>query len=72
MKRYATVRRDFEALERIAELDDQMELDAARLELMQEPTRAKAAELYEAGIRLWFQEHGRDKATPRIRMSYRP
>lgn len=57
MKRYDIARRDFETLEEIAELDDQVELDAQREELMRCPTKAKAAEMYEAAIRLWFGEH---------------
>lgn len=60
MKRYDIARADFEALERIAELSDQVELDAEREPLMQNPTKAKAAQLYEFGISLWFGEHGRD------------
>lgn len=55
---YAINRRDFEYLERIFELSDQQELDAERLALMENPTKQRAAELYRAGIRLWFQEHG--------------
>ena len=55
--KYAQARADFEALERIAELSDQVELDSRREELMQCPTKAKAADLYHSGIILWFQEH---------------
>ena len=55
---YTSARAAFEALERIAELSDQVELDADRESLMQEPTKKRAAQLYCAGIRLWFQEHG--------------
>lgn len=55
---YKQVRKDFEALERIAELSDQVELDAEREQLMQNPTKAKAAEMYHAAIELWFREHG--------------
>jgi len=58
MKRYDKARKDFELLESIAELHDQVELDSQRLYLMQEPTRLRAAQLYEAAIRLWFNEHG--------------
>lgn len=57
MTKYDQACADFEALEAICELDDQVELDSSRLELMQEPTKAKAAELYESGIQLWFQEN---------------
>lgn len=71
MKRYSTVRRDFEELEGIAELSDQVELDSERLSLMQEPTRAKAAQMYASAIDLWFREHGLERAPARIRVAYR-
>lgn len=54
---YNQSRRDFETLEAIAEVDDQVELDAGRLALMEEPTYSKAASMYQAGIRLWFGEN---------------
>lgn len=57
-QRYVKARETFEALERIILLDDQVELDAERLALMQEPTKAKAALMYESAIGLWLQEHG--------------
>lgn len=57
MSRYSVARRDFEFLETLAELADQMELDACRGDLMKNPTKAHAAELYEAAISLWFVEH---------------
>jgi len=55
--RYATARRDFEYLETIAELQDQVDLDSQREELMRDPTKAKAGDMYEQGVGLWFQEH---------------
>lgn len=55
---YDKARSDFEYLETIAILDDQVELDARRLELMQNPSKATACDMYESGIRLWFKEHG--------------
>lgn len=54
---YAAVRRAFEYLEKLVPLDDQVELDSQRLDLMEEPTRAKAASMYVSGINLWFSEH---------------
>ena len=57
MHRYNQAREDFEFLESIVELDDQVELDAMRLDLMKSPTKSKAADMYEMGIRLWFSEH---------------
>lgn len=59
MARYEEVRRDYEFLYSIAELDDCVEMEAEFWNLMQNPTKAEAARLYEAGIRLWFGEHGR-------------
>lgn len=56
-RRYDRARQAFEYLERLAELDDQVELDAERESLMRSPTKAKAADLYEMGIRLWAREH---------------
>jgi hypothetical protein len=72
---YAAVRRAFEYLESLEPLDDQDELDCERLYLMENPTKQKAAEMYKAGIRLWFYEHGNntDLLTPRaaqIRQRY--
>jgi hypothetical protein len=54
---YQQAREDFEYLETIAELDDQVELDAEREELMRNPTKAFAAKLYGKAVQLWFQEH---------------
>lgn len=59
---YNRAREDFEFLESVAELTDQVELDADRLALMRNPTKAKAAEMYACGIRLWIAEHGDDYA----------
>ena len=55
---YDQVRKDFEFLETIAPLDDQVELDSEREALMRDPTKAHAAKLYRAAIVLWFGEHG--------------
>lgn len=57
-KRYEQARADFEFLESIALLDDQVELDAERENLMRNPTKSKAAWMYESGIILWFGQHG--------------
>jgi hypothetical protein len=67
---YARVRADFEALERVTKLTDQVELDAERLNLMRNPTKVFAATLYREGIRLWFQEHPAALAPAYIRESY--
>jgi hypothetical protein len=55
--RYDKARAAFEYLESLASLDDQVELDAERENLMRNPTKAKAADLYEMAIRLWAGEH---------------
>jgi len=65
MTRYAQARADFEYLETLAELDEQVELDAERLSLMQNPTKARAAEMYVSSINLWFSEHGIPRSDPR-------
>lgn len=71
---YAQARKDFEFLETLAILDDQVELDAERENLMRNPTKATAAMMYEAGISLWFGEHGAhydgDPKVNRIRERY--
>jgi hypothetical protein len=54
---YAKARADFEYLESLAELVDQVELDAEREGLMRDPTKARAARMYADGISLWFYEH---------------
>lgn len=66
MASYKQAREDFEYLERVAMLEDQVELDAEREPLMQNPTKKKAAQMYESGIRLWFWEHGTGHNDPRI------
>lgn len=63
---YAQARSDFEYLETFAELDDQVELDAERQNLMRDPTKARAARMYESAIGLWFAEHP-DFDAPRLR-----
>lgn len=60
MNRYWRARKDFEELESRFELEDQVELDASRLELMQDPSHENAARLYEVAILLWIREHGRN------------
>lgn len=54
---YLSARRDFETLEGILDLEDQVELDSNREALMRNPTREFAAELYESAIRLWFDQN---------------
>jgi len=54
---YAQARKDFEFLETLAELTDQVELDAQRLDLMRNPTRALAGQMYRTAIELWLREH---------------
>lgn len=60
---YAQARKDFEFLETLTELYDQVELDAMRIDLMRNPTKAFAERMYQAAIRMWFEEqrlNGRD------------
>ncbi|TDW21049.1 hypothetical protein EV128_12218 [Rhizobium azibense] len=53
---YAKARKDFEYLETIAELDDWVEIDGQVRDLMENPSKKKAEELYSACIGLWMQE----------------
>jgi hypothetical protein len=57
MPRYAQCRKDFEYLESIAELDDWAEYHADMHLLLQNPTKAKAAEFYNKMIGQWLWEH---------------
>ena len=66
MASYKEVREDFEYLESIAELEDQVELDSQRIYLMQNPTKNQAASMYESAIYLWFNEHAGQHDDPRI------
>lgn len=69
---YEQTRKDFEYLEALAELSDQVELDTQRLDLMREPTKKRAASLYKDGIHLWFAEHQGRFDDERVReISYR-
>lgn len=53
---YAQTRKDFEYLDSIQAVEDQQDLDADRLYLMQNPTKAEAAKMYLTGIMRWFDE----------------
>ena len=64
--RYDKARKAFEYLESLAELEDQVELDAERESLMRNPTKSKAADIYEKAIRLWAGEHA-PHSDPRAR-----
>lgn len=57
MSKYARARADFEYLESIVEVADLVEVDAQVFDLMQEPTKARAAEMYADCIDFWFSEH---------------
>jgi len=54
---YQRRRKDFETLEAIRDLEDQVELDSQREELMQNPTKRKAGIMYEEAITLWLWEN---------------
>lgn len=55
---YEQDRDDFEYLESLEEVTDMVEIDAAVWELMRNPTKRQAAEMYRSSIRMWFAEHG--------------
>lgn len=66
---YDQARADFEYLEKWAELDDQVSIMSYMTQFMQNPTKAFAAKLYCASVRLWFHEHGcepRGNRDPRV------
>jgi len=54
---YAQSRRDFEYLETIIEVSDMVEIDAEMINLMENPTKNNAAEIYQSAIEIWFSEH---------------
>jgi hypothetical protein len=56
--KYNNARSDFEKLESILELKDQVDIDSDRLLLMRNPTKKTASKMYVNCIKLWFQEHG--------------
>jgi len=61
------IRRAFQALEEICELDDQVEIDAEVQDLMADPTKARASTMYESCIGLWFmQEDHKGNAHPDV------
>lgn len=53
---YKKLREDFEYLESLIALENQHDLDASRLDLMQNPTKSFAAGFYLASIYLWFEQ----------------
>ena len=53
---YGKIRKDFEYLESIRELDDWVEIQGDMEALMREPTKANAADYYLSCIGLWMQE----------------
>ena len=69
MPTYAKPRRDAEYLEGLIEVNDLVEVDAAVRDLMEEPSKAKAAELYSYVISQWFSEHksGTYMGYPKVR-----
>lgn len=53
---YKQTRKDAEYLESIIDVDDQVEIAAKVIELMENPTKIKAEEMYYNLIELWFTE----------------
>jgi hypothetical protein len=67
---YDIARADFEFLETIHELDDQVDIDSDREYLMQNPTKKVAMSMYMSCIKLWFLEHGVIDGTEDIASRY--
>jgi hypothetical protein len=63
---YARARKDFEDLEEIRDLDDQVELDSRREELMQNPTKAMAMDMYQSAIQLWMWQNRDLRGSPEV------
>lgn len=57
---YTQAREDFEYLETLAQLTDQVDLDSDRETLMRNPSFTQAAKMYANGCRLWMGEHRSD------------
>ena len=53
---YKQVREDFEYIESLCELDDQVEIMANIDEFMRNPTKAYATGLYRSKLLMWFRE----------------
>jgi hypothetical protein len=54
---YERVRADFETLEKYDEVSDEVELDSERRNLMNNPTKKVAADLFRRAISLWLYEN---------------
>jgi hypothetical protein len=65
-QKYKLAKADFFTLGAIAELEDQVEIDAQMDQFMANPTKAFAAMLYETKIEMWFREHGVTPETEEI------
>lgn len=63
---YEQARRDFEFLETIIELADQVDLDSERENLMQNPTKKTAGRMYQSAVTLWFDENPVTEETEEI------
>ena len=60
MASYEETKRDFEYLNKIAPGGDMMEIDASVFDLMANPTKKRAKELYLTAIGCWFRAIGKD------------
>jgi hypothetical protein len=67
---YNIARADFEKLEELLELNDQVDIDSDREYLMQNPTKTTAMRMYISCIKLWFSEHGVINGTEDIAKRY--
>lgn len=59
MASYEETKRDFEYLNKVASGGDMMEIDAAVFDLMANPTKKRAKEMYRTSIGCWAAAIGR-------------
>lgn len=69
---YDEARFDFEYLESLAELGDWITIADELVDLMRDPTKKRAAQMYIAAITLWHAEHRGfyDERAERIKLRY--
>lgn len=67
MASYKQSKTDMEYLETLADLTDWVDIDSDMRALLNKPSKAHAAELFESAIILWMREHKDRFDEPRVR-----